>query len=145
METKAPKTVEIMHSVRNFKSITEYLRKINDFPDAPEFCDYLNNIRLEKNMKKEHLFINSDISQTYGHEIFRGIKHPSRDKIIQFAIGLGLDIDGTQDLLKIGRQAQLFPKVKRDALICYAIAHSMDIVKTNTVLTENGFEMLGEG
>jgi hypothetical protein len=144
MADKEIETYNLLKRVQSTKSITRYLNDYKDFPDAPDFPEYLNQLRLEKNIRKERLFVESYISPVYGHEIFKGKKHPSRDKIIQLAFGLGLNVDETQKLLRIGNQAELYPKIKRDAVICHSIAHKMTIVQTNSVLTEHGFPMLGD-
>jgi transcriptional regulator with XRE-family HTH domain len=144
LETKTIQTTDFLKKIKDTKSITEYIRKLDEIPDVPDFAEHLDKLRIERNIKKEHLFMRSGISQTYGHEIFRGIKHTSRDKILQFAIGLGLDVDDTQELLKIGRHAALYPKVKRDAIICHAIANEMDIVNTNALLNDTELIPLGD-
>jgi hypothetical protein len=144
MAEKEVNTHNLLKRVQSTKSITRYLNDYKDYPDVPDFPEHLEQLRLEKDIRKERLFIESYISPVYGHEIFKGTKHPSRDKIIQLAFGLGLTVDETQRLLKIGNQAELYPKIKRDAVIVHAIAHNMTIVQANSLLTENQFPMLGD-
>ena len=77
--------------------------------------------------------------RTYGHQLFSGKRKPSRDKVIQFAFGFGLDVEETQQLLKIAQKPSLYPKLKRDAAIIYCLSRNIEIAEVQNVLT--GFEL----
>lgn len=87
----------------------------------------------------------SDIERTYGHQLFRGLRMPSRDKVIQLAFGFEFGVEATQELLKSARKSSLYPKIKRDAVILFCINRGMSIFDTQAVLEELGISLLGEG
>ncbi|MBN1265003.1 MAG: hypothetical protein JXA25_05890 [Anaerolineales bacterium] len=86
----------------------------------------------------------SAIDRTYGHQLFNGRRNPSRDKVIQLAFGLKLDLDETQSLLQAAQKSALYPKVKRDAAIIFCLHHEKDIFETQEVLKVLGLTMLGK-
>jgi hypothetical protein len=144
MPEKNNETGNVMRRVINVKSVTELLRTTEKLPSLPSLAIHLESLRVSKGIKKEHLFVNANISSPYGHEVLRGTKRPSRDKLIQFAIGLALNVEQTQHLLQIGNQAVLYPKMKRDALICYALTNKFTVTQTDALLFDGKFPMLGD-
>ncbi|MDR0898113.1 MAG: helix-turn-helix domain-containing protein [Oscillospiraceae bacterium] len=141
--TKGSRTAEVMRKIITAKTVTKMLKATDEEPTLPPIGVYLDDLRKEKGLKKEEFFALSGVSAGYGYEIFRGVKSPSRDTLIQFAFALGLDVDQTNDLLKIGEKAQLYPKMKRDALIIYALSCSFTIIKLNILADENGILPIG--
>jgi hypothetical protein len=85
----------------------------------------------------------ASIERTYGHQLFNGTRKPSRDKVIQLAFGFGLDVDETQELLKIAQKSLLYPKIKRDAVILYCLNNHKSIIQTQSVLETLGVILLG--
>lgn len=61
-------------------------------------------------------------------------KKPSRSKIIQIALALQLDIRETNNLLSLSDNGYLYPKVRYDAIILYALEHKKSIIDTNLIL-----------
>lgn len=63
------------------------------------------------------------MSEVYLHQVFSGRRNPSRDRLICLCISLDATLEETQDLLKKAAFAQLYPKVRRDAVIIHGILH----------------------
>ena len=120
-----------------------YKSSLNDYLDRdvsmPSFHDYISQMCLDREETREHIIKRSGINRTYGHQLFNGTRRPSRDKVIQLAIGFGLDIEQTQQLLKSAQESPLTPRVKRDAAILYCMMHHLDISETQKLLA--GFDM----
>ena len=85
----------------------------------------------------------SQIERTYGHQLFNGTRRPSRDKVLQLALGLGLSVDETQRLLRAAGKSQLYPRLKRDAVILYALQKKLPILTVQENLTKYGLTLLG--
>lgn len=104
-----------------------------DMEDVPfhfhllEICEHTGEI-------PEQVIRRAGIERTYGHQLFNGTRNPSRDKVIQLAIGFGLDFEATQQLLQAARKSLLYPKIKRDAAIIHCIHHKKDIYETQALL-----------
>ena len=85
----------------------------------------------------------SQIERTYGHQLFNGTRRPSRDKVLQLALGLGLSVDETQRLLRAAGKSPLYPRLKRDAVILYGIGKKLPIFTVQENLTKYGLTLLG--
>jgi len=48
-------------------------------------------------------------------------ENPSRNRLLCLCYGLEATVDETQELLKLCGMAQLYPKLKRDAIIYYGL------------------------
>jgi transcriptional regulator with XRE-family HTH domain len=137
------KTAEVMRKILTAKSVTKMFKATKNESALPPVGEYIDELRREKELKKETLFKLSCISTIYGHEIIRGLKNPSRDTLIQFAFALKLTVDETNRLLKIGEKAQLYPMLKRDSLIIFALSHGLNIVQFNISAEESGILPIG--
>lgn len=98
------------------------------------FVTYLETLLLKKDVSKSELIKMSNLHRTYAYQIFNGQKKPSRSKIIQIALALQLDIRETNNLLSLSDNGYLYPKVRYDAIILYALDHKKSIIDTNIIL-----------
>lgn len=136
-------TNSLMTKLIKGKRIDLILKKHeSDFYDI-KISDYLKKLCREHNIQPDQLVAKSQIDRGYGYQIFNGIRIPSRDKLLQLAIGLGLSLDDTQRLLKIGNHSILYPKFKRDVVLIYAISHHLDVKGTQELLSAKNLPVLG--
>lgn len=106
---------------------------------------HISEMCREVGMVPEQIIKQTGIERTYGHQIFNGTRKPSRDKVIQLALGFRLDTNGTQELLKAANKRNLYPKIRRDAALIYCLEHHMNEVETQNVLMELNLTLLGGG
>lgn len=99
--------------------------------------DALTEILKLKELTKSEVIKNADINEIYGFQIFSGVGNPSRGKLISLCIGMKLNIDETQELLKIAGFAPLYPKNKRDSIIIFGIRNNHNVMTINESLYEN--------
>ncbi|WP_294581187.1 helix-turn-helix transcriptional regulator [uncultured Thomasclavelia sp.] len=125
-------TTQLLNIINRNKelSIEELLTKI---PDV-DFVSYLETLLLQKNISKSSLIKMTNLNRTYAYQIFNGQKNPSRNKVIQIALALQLEINETNNLLSLSDNGYLYPKVKFDAVILYALKHKQSIMDTNFIL-----------
>lgn len=109
----------------------------------PAFHVYITGLCKEAELVPEQVIRHSDIERTYGHQLFNGTRKPSRDKVIQLAFGMALDLDDAQKLLQIAQKSPLYPKIKRDAAIIFCIDRQKNIWETQSVLHSLGLTLLG--
>jgi len=112
--------------------------------EPPEFHVFISDLCAASGQVPEHVIMRADIERTYGHQLFNGTRNPSRDKVIQLAFGMGLDVDATQKLLQIALFSPLYPKLKRDAAILYCLEHELDIQELQSLLQTLGLTLLGK-
>jgi len=106
--------------------------------------EYIGQLAESLGISRSDMIKNSGIERTYAYQILRGTRNATRDKVLQFAIGLGLDLDRTQDLLRKAGQSALYPRIKRDAAIIFCIVHKLSFVETQSMLDKIGESLLDQ-
>ena len=89
------------------------LKEIRDV----SFVDYINEILLEKDLEKSDIIRDAQIPRTYAYQIFQGSKQAGRDKILQLAIAMKLNLEETNRLLTVAHHNHLYAKQQRDAIL----------------------------
>lgn len=114
---------------------------LNDFleSNSERFCsespaEMLNAIFERKGISKAALAKQSGMSEIYLHQIFAGRRTPSRSRLICLCFGLGVTLEEAQELLKRCGLAQLYPKLRRDAIIIYGLANRVSLFEINDKL-----------
>ena len=110
---------------------------------SPDFYTLLKQACEKRDKLPAQVIERSQIERTYGHQLFNGTRRPSRDKVLQLALGLGLSVDETQRLLRAAGKSQLYPRLKRDAVILYALQKKLPILTVQENLTKYGLTLLG--
>ena len=76
----------------------------------------------------------SGMSEVYLHQIFSGMRNPSRNRIICLCFGLSVSVPEAQELLRRSGNAQLYSRNRRDAIILYALRSGMPLEQLNDQL-----------
>lgn len=104
--------------------------------------ELLNHLFEEKNIAKAALAKKAGMSEIYLHQIFAGRRNPSRNRLLCLCYGLEASVEETQELLKLCGMAQLYPKLKRDAIIYYGLLHKLSLFEINDKLFDENEETL---
>lgn len=118
----------------NSANLDEFLSENEENFKNEDIPNLLNDLLNEKDINKATLAKRSGISEVYLHQIFAGKRNPSRNRLISLCFGLEASLDQTQDILKYGGCAQLYPKNRRDAIIIYGISHNVPLFEINDKL-----------
>ena len=68
---------------------------------------------------------------------------PERTKLLSLAVGMGLNIEETQQLLKCAGYSQLYVKLPFDSIVLFGLCKQMSVIQINELLYEYGLETLG--
>lgn len=136
-------TSTLLRRILKASNLHSFLEQNEGALALPSFPEYLDSLCRERNLVREHVIIRAGIDRGFGHQLFRGVRQPSRDNILRLAFGFGLDVEETQQLLLIARRSQLYPRFPRDAAIIYGLSHHNSIIEMQTSLNEQGLTMLG--
>lgn len=124
-------TSKLFHKLRRQDSAAAYLSQ--DLP-APTCSQALLRL-LDQSGKSVSYWITAvDISKSYGYQILRGERHPGRDILLRTALCLGLTLKDTQRLLAVGCCGALYPRIRRDAAIIFALNQHMTLLETEDLL-----------
>mgnify|MGYP001073891055 FL=1 len=110
---------------------------------TPSFTEYLDALCLERKAVREQIIHRAGIERSFGHQLFRGSRKPSRDNVLRLAFGFGIDVDETQIMLRAARKAPLYPRIKRDAAIICGLSRHYTMIEMQTLLSDMGLTELG--
>ena len=132
-------TDELLKLLKNEQNIENFINtNKEDFIDMPLQL-YLATLLKKYSISKNEAINNSAISQIYGYQIFSGKRpNPSRDKMLQLIFGMSLNLEDSQRLLKLAGVSELYPRIKRDSIILFAINKDLTIEKCDELLFELG-------
>lgn len=111
--------------------LTTFLAANEDNFSSASAVARLNEMLEKKGLSKAALAKQSGMSEIYLHQIFAGRRNPSRSRMLCLCFGLSASLEETQELLRLCGLAELYPKVRRDAIIIYGLLHGMDLFAVN--------------
>ena len=124
-------------------TLEQFMKSNEEAMKLRPFNEYITELSQEKGEVPERIIKRANIERSFGHQIFKGSKNPSRDTVLQLAFGFNADIETAQELLKHARMSPLYPRVKRDAAIIYCLHNHFTLVDTQRVLFEMELPVIG--
>ena len=137
-------TAKILEELKECSDFKKFYNENNEYINNTTLADYLNNIIEKKKLKKAEIIRKAEISEVYAYQIFSGTrKNPERNKLLCLAFGMGLNLDETQELLKISGYSQLYVKKPFDSVIIYALCNQLTVMEANNLLYDYDLETIG--
>lgn len=131
---KLKSTADLSQELMTEPDITAYIKENKfSFVDS-SVPELLTKLIEERKISKAELARRSGMSEVYLHQLFSGRRKPSRDRLLCLCIGLNLTLDETQRLLQLAEFAQLYPRIKREAMISHGICHGTSLEEMNELL-----------
>ena len=137
------RTDTLMRRIFKADRLDDVLRQNEPSMQSEAFCACLADLCREQDIVPERVIRQSEIDRSYGHQLFNGTRKPSRDKVLQLAFGFGLNVDQTQRLLRSAGKSLLYPRLKRDMVILFALNKSMNLIELQELLEHHGLTQLG--
>lgn len=100
--------------------------------------EYLGVLLVEKHLKRSQVIRDANLNETFGYQIFTGQRGASRNKLLQLAFAMHLDLRETNRLLKAGGVNELYCKDRRDAIIIFSVDKGFSLSKVNDELFRFG-------
>ncbi len=118
------------------------------FADAHEIThrslsDYLGELLECKGLKRSQVVRDAGLNETFGYQIFKGQRNPSRDKVLCLALAMGCSLVETGRLLKAAGANELYCKDRRDAIIIFGIDRGLGLQEIDGELYRFGEKTLG--
>ncbi len=82
------------------------------------------------------------VSKPFVYQILNGTRKPGRDILLRMALALELSLEETQRLLTVAQRGVLYPRVRRDAALIYAVQHHYTLTETDEALRSIGEQPL---
>ena len=128
---KKKDTYELMDELIQSDNTDEYYSKNAQFMVNDKISIYLNNILENKGLVKSKIIKKTELSEVQCYQIFDGRRKPSRDSLLSICIAMELSLDETQQILKAGGFAPLYPKNQRDVIIIKGIQNNLSVAQIN--------------
>lgn len=137
------KTTEKLKSMlKNTRNIEQFIKSNEEHFAKRDLAAYLEKLLEKKNMKKSDVFKRAGFNASYGYDVFSQKRKPSRDKVLALCFGLMLNVDEANHLLNYASLSELYPRIKRDSIIIFALDHHLDIDRCNYLLMDSGEKTL---
>ncbi len=129
-------TDELLKILKSAKTAQEFVN--DNFEDISniKFTEYLSQCMNTHGMSRAQIIDGANIQKNYGYQIFDGSKKPSRDKVLALCFSMGLSVDESNRLLKLSDHAILYPRIRRDSIIIFALENSQNLIDANILLDE---------
>jgi hypothetical protein len=118
-------TEDLLARLLSSSTPEEYLREPGAIVDR-SLASYVTDLLRSRGLKRADVVRASGLNGTFVYDIFAGKSKPGRDHAIMLAVGLGCNLRETQRLLRLAGVSELWPKVRRDAIIIWCIQHRYD-------------------
>lgn len=129
-------TEQLLESLKTVKNINAYIDDNFDDINNMSFTDYLSICMENHSLTRSQVINGSNIQKNYGYQIFDGSKKPSRNKVLALCFSMALSIDESNRLLKLSDHAILYPRIRRDSIIIFALEQKENLINTNILLYE---------
>lgn len=140
MKKDTAKIVEELALCDDFKTFYD---ENKDVMVTATLVEMLHDLQNKKGSRKSDVIRRAELSEVYAYQIFSGTRHPERNKLLCLAVGLTLNLEETQTLLKCAGYAPLYVKLPFDSVVMYGICKQMSIIDINELLFDNNLETLG--
>ena len=137
------RTSTLLRGLFKTRNLSAFFRQNEGAMQDADFSGYITGLCQERGLVPERVVKLSQIERTYGHQLFNGTRKPSRDKVLQLAFGFGLDVEETQRLLREAGKSELYPRLKRDAVVLHCIAKQKNLFETQDILSAFNLTLLG--
>ena len=124
-------TGNLFHRLRSSESGRALLREGRISLTFPQV---LRDILEQAGLSASEWMAAASISKSYGYQILRGERTPGRDILLRTALVLRLSLKETQRLLTVGGCASLYPRVRRDAAVIFALNRRMTLREAEDLL-----------
>lgn len=139
---KRKDTDGLQQELMDSPDLTMFLAKNQEQFVNKSVAELLNRLFEKRKISKAALAKQAGMSEIYLHQIFAGRRKPSRNRLLCLCYGLNASVEETQELLKLCQMAQLYPKLKRDAIIYYGLSHGLELFEVNDKLFDENEETL---
>lgn len=136
-------SANLLEELKSCSDFNRFYRDNEDSIVSMSLSELLDTFLKMHGMKKSEAIRKSELSEDYAYQIFSGLRVPERKKLLSLAIGMQLNLEEMQTLLKTAGYAQLYVKNVFDCILIYGICKKLSVADINFLLFDYGMETLG--
>ena len=114
-------TSEIVKELGLSPDFQTFYNENKEYMVSDDLVQLLAELLHSKGLRKSQVIKNSELSEVYGYQIFSGLRMPARKKLLCLAVGMGLNIDEAQQLLKCAGYPQLYVKKPFASVVLFGL------------------------
>lgn len=137
-------TSEIVKQLQLSSDFQSFYQDNKEYMVDKSLSQLLTQLLKQTGISKATAIKNAEMSEVYGYHIFAGSRIPERGKVLALAIGMGLNLEQVQQLLKTAGYSTLYVKRPFDSIVLYGICKKMSVAQINELLYDYGMETLGQ-
>lgn len=122
--------------------IEDYLKSNTSSFVNHTLSNFWQDICEKSEMSKSNIINKSEFNYSFFYDVINGRKIPARDKIIRLALTMNIGLDNCQQALRLSDKSLLYPRIKRDSIIIYALNNNLTISACNELLNKFSEEIL---
>lgn len=131
-------TDELIKLIESPRSFDDVMAEIGPELTDKSFSRRLKELMDRRGVKAAELAELSLMSRSFVYQICSGEREPGRDVVLRMALLLRAGISETQRLLRAAGRGALYPRVRRDAILLYALREELGVLDTDELLTGCG-------
>ena len=138
----AKDTSRLVEELSLCPDFAKFYEKNRDAFITEPLSEMLLNLADEKGISRGEAIRRATLSETYGYQIFSGLRIPERNKLLALAVGMELNLDQVQTLLRCAGYSPLYVKIPFDSVVLYGICKGLTVAQINDLLFKHGMETL---
>ena len=114
-------TSQLLSIIKKSGQFSEVTNIWQDEMETPVFCHYLYETMEKHKLTAKDIIQRSGIERSYFYHLLSGFKTPGRNIVLRICLCMEATLTETSQLLRLAGHGSLYPKVRRDAAIIFAI------------------------
>ena len=130
-------TSKLLTHIRTADTFHEAIA-IHDTMEEPSFSEFLYSLMSGRGLTPRDLIGLTRIERSYFYHILAGNKRPGRNMVLRIGLCLGANLTEVNQLLRLAGLSGLYARMRRDAVLIYAVQHHYSMDEANRLLRESG-------
>lgn len=131
-------TSQLLAIIRNSDGVEDFLPLFEKGNTEPSLSEELYSLMQRHQLTPKDVIVASGIERSYFYHILSGCKIPGRNILLRIALSCRAGIAEINQLLRLAGHSMLYSRVRRDALIIFAVTHKYTLQETNRLLIAEG-------
>lgn len=139
----AKDTAHLLEELRSCADFRSFYNENAEYLPQRTLAAALQQLVQKHGIKKAEAIRRAELAEVYGYQIFSGLRVPERKKLLALAVGMQLDLEEVQTLLKSTGYAPLYAKNPFDCVVIFGLCKKLTVAELNDMLYDYEMETLG--
>ena len=128
-------TSKLLTLIRSATTFSEAIAA-HDATEEPNFSAYLYELMTARSLTPKDIVALSGIERSYFYHILSGEKRPGRNMVLRVGFCLRVNLTEMNQLLRLAGFSPLYARIRRDAVLIFAVQHKKTMAQANELLLE---------